>query len=389
MARKRNLSRLALRFAAVLPFIPMFAAACGGSDTLSGGDDGGPDSATPETDGAGAEGGSVDTGADATGVDGTVGDDAASGGDAAGDDSDASHEDASDASHEDAGATDASDEDASHSSDASQEDASDASDASHDASHPSDASDDAGHDSDADASDNDLDASDASDASKDSGSGIGDILGQAADFAVFGSSTVTNTGITNIDGDLGSSSSTAIGTTEPVMVAPFAQHLGDLAATNALASIQNAYDDLIPGNLPGCALLPADVGGMTVSPGVYCFSSGAATITGVLTLDAKSDPNAVWVFQVASSLTVEIGSSVVIKPGSGSAGQVCNSYWQVGSAATLKTGAAFGGNILAQAAVSLGTGVTLLGRAFADTGAVTLLANTVDITGCAAVAPVP
>jgi hypothetical protein len=401
MARKLTPARLALHFAAILPFAPMFAAACGGSDYIS---DSGADSSTPEGGDSGSDGGPVEAGADGAG-DGTTGGDAPNDGDAARDASDASHEDASDAedaSREDASdASDASREDASDASDASREDASDASDASReDASDAedapredaSDASQEAASDaSDAseDASDAETDASDASDAPLDSGPTLQNILGQAANFAVFGSSTVTNAGITTINGDLGSSSSTAIGPTNPVIVAPFGEHLGDLAATNALSAIQTAYNDLIPGNLPGCALLPAEIGGTTVVPGVYCFSSGAATITGILTLDAQNNPNAVWVFQVASTLTVEIGSSVVIKPGSGSAGQVCNSYWQVSSAATLETNVVFGGNILAQGAVSLGTNVVLLGRAFVDTGAVTLLSNAVDITGCAAAAPVP
>jgi hypothetical protein len=376
MVGKRTFPRHATRFVALLPFVPMFAAACGGSDYLPvGDDDAGPD-ATPLGDGSMLlDGRANETGADAMG-DGTVGD--ASPGDAA---------DASDGAASDG---DASEGDA---SDAGLEDASDAAplDAAGDGSGVSDAAEDASDASDAaveDASDAAIeDASDAADGSGDSG-GVMNILGRATSFAVFGEATVTNAGSTTVDGDLGSSSSTAITATNPTIIAPYAEHLGDSAATAALADIEIAYNDLIPGNLPGCALLPADVGGMTLTPGIYCFSSTAA-ITGILTLDAQSNPNAVWVFQVASALTINTGSSVVIKPGSGTAGQVCNSYWQVTSAASLNTGTVFGGNILANAAISLGTGVTVLGRVYSWNGGVTMLANTVDITGCATSVPVP
>ena len=230
------------------------------------------------------------------------------------------------------------------------------------------------------------DAGDASDASvADASTGPG-ILGSAALFAVFSGATVTNaTGtLTTITGDLGTyPSNTAIGPTPPVVLG--AEHLGDTVAQIAAGDLQAAYDALIPGNLPcGTQLTGLDLGGRTLVPGVYCFSSTAG-MTGTLTLDAQNNPDARWVFQVGSALTTASGSQVVVI--NGTAGQVCNAFWQISSSATLGTNSVFGGNILAQAAVTVTTGTTILGRTFGMTAKVSTDTNVISIAACAASVP--
>ena len=121
-----------------------------------------------------------------------------------------------------------------------------------------------------------------------------------------------------------------------------------------------------------------NLGGLTLTPGVYFFSS-SAQLTGTLTLDAQGDPNALFVFQIGSTLTTASNSSVVFING----GQGNNTFWQVGSSATLGTDTAFTGNILALTSITLNTGANInCGRALARNGAVTLDTNIVSIGPC-------
>jgi len=118
-----------------------------------------------------------------------------------------------------------------------------------------------------------------------------------------------------------------------------------------------------------------DLGGLTLSPGVYCFSS-SAQLTGTLTLDAQGNGNALFVIQIGSTITTASNSSVLLING----GQACNVFWQVGSSATLGTDTAFVGNILALTSITLTTGADVSGRALARNGAVTMDTNNVSIT---------
>ena len=118
---------------------------------------------------------------------------------------------------------------------------------------------------------------------------------------------------------------------------------------------------------------------MTLAPGVYCFASTAA-LTGQVTLDGGDNANSVWVFKIGSTLTTASDSSVVLSNG----GQQCKVFWQVGSSATLGTGTAFIGDILALTSITLTTDATVLdGRALAINGAVTMDTNAISVSTCA------
>lgn len=205
-------------------------------------------------------------------------------------------------------------------------------------------------------------------------------LGAAGSFAVLAAQTVTNTGPTIISGDLGVDPGTAVTGFPPGSVNG-GSILGPGGAA-ALAQLDTtaAYISLAGQSCPvsNTFAVPTDLGGLTLVPGVYCFASSAG-LTGTLTLDALGNPNAVWIFQVASTLITEVGSRVVIING----GQQCNVYWQVGSSATLKTGSTFIGNILALTSIALNTNANVSGRALARNGAVTMDSNTVGFNACA------
>jgi hypothetical protein len=101
-------------------------------------------------------------------------------------------------------------------------------------------------------------------------------------------------------------------------------------------------------------------------------------ITGTVTLDGGGDPNAVWIFEISSTLITASNSNVVL---AGST-QAHNIFWRVGSSATLGTSSHLEGSVVALASVMLNTGATLNGKALASTAAVTLDTNTVTIPSC-------
>ena len=206
-------------------------------------------------------------------------------------------------------------------------------------------------------------------------------LGTSQNFAVLGSSTVTNTGPSVVTGDLGVDPGSAISGFPPGTVVGGTIHAADAVALQAQTDTTTAYNNLAAQSCT--SNISTDLGGLTLVPGVYCFSS-SAQLTGALTLDAGGDASAVWIFKIGSTLTTASNSSVVLINGA----QQCNVFWQVGSSATVGTGTTFVGNIFALASVTLTTSATLSGRALAQTGAVTMDSNVVSVSACS-VPPVP
>lgn len=204
-------------------------------------------------------------------------------------------------------------------------------------------------------------------------------LGTADDFALLGASGITNvSALTLVIGDVGSSPTPAVtGLTQ-------SQVEGVLFLAANAVTAQGQKDLTVGYNEAAAApcgtnLTGTDLGGLTLGPGVYCFSSSAA-LTGALKLDAYGNPDAQWIFQIGSTLTTASDSTVAIVLGhAGSEPKPlwkkelrgCNVYWQVGSSATIGTGNVFLGQILALASITLDGG-TLKGKALASTGAVTM-----------------
>ena len=205
----------------------------------------------------------------------------------------------------------------------------------------------------------------------------------AAAYAILAYSGITNTGATTIAGDVGSSATsteTGFGT---VTFSSGAKHTSadpnDAATVAAKVDLTTAYTDAA-GRTP-TGTISADLGGQTLTPGVYKDNGApdSLSLTGTLTLDAQGDPSAVWIFQAGSSLTTASASKVVLINGA----EACNVFWQIGSSATLGTTTTFVGNILALTSITLNTGATVDGRVLARNGAVTLDHNTITASVCA------
>jgi len=234
-------------------------------------------------------------------------------------------------------------------------------------------------------------------------------LGSAVNYAVLAGSTVTNTGATQVGGDLGLSpgvsvtgfsilntvveGSTSTGLIDGLGIVKGTIHIADTAidpvesttsAAQAQLDLTTAYNDAA-GRTVGAVTVAGNLGGQTLYPGLYKSTSSLEISSGDLTLDAQGDANAVFIFQMASTLITTTGREVILTNGA----KASNVYWQVGSSATLGTYSVFKGNILAYASITIATGATLGGRALAQT-AVTLDTNIIAIampTGASA--PVP
>jgi len=202
-------------------------------------------------------------------------------------------------------------------------------------------------------------------------------LGTASTYGVLGASAVTNTGPSLVNGDLGVSPGTSITGfgAAPNGVVNGTVHQTDAAAAQAQRDTTTAYG--VAASLTPTRTGITELNGLSLTPGVYSGGALSLADTGALTLAGSAD--SVWVFQAASTLTIGSGTRITITGGASS----CNVFWQVGSSATIGTGAQFQGTVLAQQSVTATTGATVVGRLLARTGAVTLDTNTITAsTGC-------
>jgi hypothetical protein len=200
-------------------------------------------------------------------------------------------------------------------------------------------------------------------------------LGTAQTFAVFGAVAVTSTDLSVVTGDIGGAAVTGF---PPGVVNSGVIHVADAASDQAELDTNAAYLAL-QGLTCDTILSGQDLGGLTLTPGVYCYGS-SAQLTGTLTLDAQGDPGAVFVIQAGSTLITAANAAVDMVNG----GDPCNVYWQVGSSATIGADASFVGNIVALTSITLSAGATLVGRALASSASVTMSINSVSAASCQA-----
>ncbi|MDD2481090.1 MAG: ice-binding family protein [Lutispora sp.] len=199
-------------------------------------------------------------------------------------------------------------------------------------------------------------------------------LGTTSSFAVLAGSTITNTGSTTINGDAGGNVGLHPGTVftgQASATVSGAVYLDDATALQAKVDLVSAYDDAA-GRTP-VITIPTELGGTTLTPGVYDSASGTFQITGTLTLDAEGDPDGVFVFKTASTLITASDSNVDLINGA----RYCRSFWQVGSSATLGVNSHFVGHIFALISITADSGATVQGQLLARNGAVTLNNNTI------------
>lgn len=193
-------------------------------------------------------------------------------------------------------------------------------------------------------------------------------LGTTTSFAVLAGSTITNTGSTVIHGAIGLSPGSAVTGFPPGVSTSL--HKTDAVAGQAKTDLVTTYNDLASWAATS-SMTGTDLGGKTLTAGVYTFSS-SAQLTGTLTLSGKG----IFIFQMGSTLTTASNSKVLVTNGA----QACGVYWKVGSSATLGSGTQFKGTIVALTSITMVTGATILpGRALARNGAVTLDSNRIDL----------
>lgn len=199
-------------------------------------------------------------------------------------------------------------------------------------------------------------------------------LGTANSFAVLAGAGITNTGATTITGDVGSFPTTSQTGFETVTLNGI-NHEGDAVTQQAKNDLITAYNDAA-GRTP--TTVGTELGGATLTTGAYNSADGTFQITGTLTLDAAGDPDAVFIFQMASTLTTASASNVELINGA----QACKVFWQVGSSATLGTNSTLIGSVLALQSITANTGAAVHGRLLARNGAVTLQANNIEKPTC-------
>jgi hypothetical protein len=203
-------------------------------------------------------------------------------------------------------------------------------------------------------------------------------LGTADNFAVLAGSGITNVSAgTRIAGDVGSAPTPSVTGLLQSQVDGVLYLSSDPETTQAQADLTTGYNDAA-GAPCGSDLTGIDLGGLTLVPGVYCFSS-SAQLTGTLTLDAQGNTKSQWIFQIGSTLTTASDSKVLISYYGDNqqphairkCARGCGVYWQIGSSATIGAGTQFAGIMMANTSITLNGGVDL-GKALALNGAVTI-----------------
>jgi len=197
-------------------------------------------------------------------------------------------------------------------------------------------------------------------------------LGGTADFALLAGSAITSTGATSITGDMGLSPGTSVGGFPPGILVGSLEINTNLATQGKL-DLTAAFNDAAGRVSTDIVTLSGNIGGLTLTPGLYKTTSSLAISSGDVTFDAEGKSSSVFIIQIASSFTTTSGRKVFLKGGA----LASNIYWQIGSSATFGTTSVMKGTIMAMQAITFNTGAALEGRALARTGGIVLAGNTI------------
>lgn len=198
------------------------------------------------------------------------------------------------------------------------------------------------------------------------------LLNDASSFAILAGSSIRNTGKTTITGELGLSPGTSVGGF-PSGILIGKEHINDKLVNQAKLDLIAAYNDVAGRTCKDCVMLSGNIGGLTLTPGLYKSDSSLALSTGDLTFDAKENANAIFIIQIASTLIVRSGRKIILAGGA----LASDIFWQVGSTANFENFSVFKGTILAMQSITFNPGAKLYGRALSRNGSIVLAGNTI------------
>jgi hypothetical protein len=197
-------------------------------------------------------------------------------------------------------------------------------------------------------------------------------LNGSSGIVLLAGAAISNTGSTVITGDLALSPGSSVGGFPPGILNGV-QHINDDVATQAKLDLTAAFNEARDRSSSQIVTLSGNIGGLTLTPGLYKSTSSLAISSGDLTFDAKGNANAVFVIQIASSFTTTSGRKIILSGGA----LASNIFWQVGSSATFGTTSVLKGTFLVSQSVTFNTGATLQGRAMTSIGSIILAGNTI------------
>jgi hypothetical protein len=197
-------------------------------------------------------------------------------------------------------------------------------------------------------------------------------MGASSNFVLLTGSAISNTGATTVTGDMGLSPGTSVGGFPPGILTG-TLHINDAAANQGKLDLTAAYNDAAGRTSSQIVTLSGNIGGLTLTPGLYKSTSSLAVSSGDLTFDAKGNASAVFIIQIASTLTTTSGRKVILAGGA----QASNIFWEVGSSATFGTTSSIQGTVIAMQSITFDTGASLNGKALSRNGAIVMAGNAI------------